>query len=113
MEGKKINDNITVTGQITPEMLKQAANEGFKSILNLRASGEEGFMSDEGKQAEAAGLTYLNIPVKKEEISDELTSQVLKEIDGLPNKIVFERLLPFLYSLFVPVWIAAIPPVKF
>ncbi len=88
MEGKKINDNITVMGQVTKDELKQAANEGFKSILNLRASGEEGFMSDEGKQAEAAGLTYVNIPVKKEEISDELTSQVLKEIDELPKPVL-------------------------
>lgn len=88
MEGKKINDNITVMGQVTKDELKQAANEGFKSILNLRASGEEGFMPDEEKQAEAAGLTYVNIPVKKEEISDELTSQVLKEIDGLPKPVL-------------------------
>lgn len=85
MEGKKINDEITVTGQVTPEQLKQASQEGFKSVLNLRASGEEGFMPDEEKQAKAAGLTYVNIPVKKEEISDELTSQVLKEIDELPK----------------------------
>jgi len=88
MEGKKINDNITVMGQVTKDELKQAANEGFKSVLNLRASGEEGFMPDEEKQAEAAGLTYVNIPVKKEEISDELTSQVLKEIDGLPKPVL-------------------------
>jgi len=88
MEGKKINDNITVTGQVTKDELKQAANEGFKSILNLRASGEEGFMPDEEKQAEAAGLTYVNIPVKKEEISDELTTRVLKQIDGLPKPVL-------------------------
>ena len=88
MEGKRINDQITVTGQVTPEQLKQASQEGFKSVLNLRASGEEGFMPDEEKQATAAGLTYVNIPVKKEEISDELTSQVLKEIDGLPKPVL-------------------------
>jgi uncharacterized protein (TIGR01244 family) len=88
MEGKKINDEITVAGQVTPEQLKQAAQEGFKSVLNLRASGEEGFMPDEEQQAEVAGLTYVNIPVKKEEISDELTSQILKEIDELPKPVL-------------------------
>lgn len=88
MEGKRINDQITVAGQIAPEQLKQAAQEGFKSVLNLRASGEEGFLPDEEKQAKAAGLTYVNIPVKKEEISDELTSQVLKEIDELPKPVL-------------------------
>lgn len=88
MEGKKINDDMTVTGQITPEGLKQAAHEGFKSVLNLRAPGEEGFLADEDRQAQAAGLAYVNIPVKKEEISDELTSRVLKEIDGLPKPVL-------------------------
>ncbi len=88
MEGKRINDDITVTGQIPPEGLKQAAREGFKSVLNLRAPDEEGFMPDEEQQAEAAGLTYVNIPVKKEEISDEMTSQVLKEIDELPKPLL-------------------------
>ena len=88
MEGMKVNEQITVAGQIAPEQLKQAAQEGFKSVLNLRASGEEGFLPDEEKQAKAAGLTYVNIPVKKEEISDELTSQVLKEIDELPKPVL-------------------------
>jgi len=88
MEGKRINDDITVTGQIPPEGLKQAAREGFKSVLNLRAPDEEGFMPDEEQQAKAAGLTYVNIPVKKEEISDEMTSQVLKEIDELPKPVL-------------------------
>jgi uncharacterized protein (TIGR01244 family) len=88
MEGKRINDQITVAGQIAPEQLKQAAQEGFKSVLNLRASSEEGFMPDEEKQAEAAGLTYVNIPVKKEEISDELTTRVLKQIDELPKPVL-------------------------
>ena len=88
MEGKKINDNMTVTGQITPEDLQQASQEGFKSVLNLRAPGEEGFLPDEERQVQAAGLAYKNIPVKKEEISDELTSQVLKVMDELPKPVL-------------------------
>ena len=82
---KKINDEMTVAGQLTPEQLQQAAQEGFKSILNLRSPDEQGFMNDEQQQAETAGLEYSNIPVKPDAISDELTTEVLKQIDELPK----------------------------
>lgn len=82
---KKINDELTVAGQVMPEQLKQAAQEGFKSVLNLRAPDEKGFLRDEQQQAEAAGLCYVNIPIKLEEISDELIHEVLSQIDKLPK----------------------------
>lgn len=83
---KKINDELTVaTGQVTPEQLQQAATEGFKSVMNLRSPDEEGFTSDEQQQAQAVGLRYVNIPVKAETISDELTDQVLQQIEQLPK----------------------------
>ena len=85
MDGMKINDELTVTGQVTPGDLQSAAKEGFKSVLNLRAPDEEGYLPDEKEKAEAAGLRYVNIPVKKESINDELTTKVLAEIDNLPK----------------------------
>ena len=88
MEGMKVNDEITVAGQVAPEQFGEAAQQGFKSVLNLRAPDEEGYLPDEQQQAEAAGLRYVSIPVKKEEISDELTDDVLKEIDELPKPVL-------------------------
>ncbi len=88
MEGMKINDQITVAGQVAPEQFEEAARQGFKSVLNLRTPDEEGYLPDEEQQAEAAGLRYASIPVKKEEISDELTDNVLKEIDELPKPVL-------------------------
>ena len=52
---------LSAAGQPTPEELKQAAQEGFKSVLNLRSPDEPGFLSDEQQQAQAAGLQYANI----------------------------------------------------
>ena len=74
-----------MTGQVTPDDLQTAAKDGFKSVLNLRAPDEEGYLPDEKEKAEAAGLRYVNIPVKKEAINDELTTKVLAEIDNLPK----------------------------
>ena len=85
MQGAKVSDEITVTGQLSAPQLKEAHEEGFHSMLNLRAPEEEGFPADEKEQAEAAGLTYVNIPVRKTEISDDLTTRVLSAIDRLPK----------------------------
>lgn len=82
---KQISAELTVAGQVTPEHLRQAAQEGFKSVMNLRSPSEEGFLSDEQQQAEALGLTYLNIPVNPNELTDELTTSVLQKIDELPK----------------------------
>lgn len=85
MEVKKINEQLTVAGQVTPEQLQQAAAEGYKSVLNLRSPDEQGFVQDEQQQVEAAGLQYVNIPVKPNEMTNELTAQVLEQIDNLPK----------------------------
>lgn len=85
MEGTKLSEDVTVTGQVTPEQLRQAAQEGFHSVLNLRAPEEEGVLADEKAVAEKAGLSYVNLPVRKTEISDALATQVLTEIDNLPK----------------------------
>lgn len=83
---KKINEDLAVAmDQVTPEQLQQASQEGFQSVLNLRAPDEEGFLSDEQQQAEAAGMQYVNIPVKPNEMSDEIADRVLQQIDQLPK----------------------------
>jgi uncharacterized protein (TIGR01244 family) len=82
---KKINNELTVSIQITPEQLQKAAREGFKSILNLRSSDEDGFWDEERQQAEALGLHYVNIPVRGAILTEKLTTEILKQIDDLPK----------------------------
>lgn len=85
MEVKKINEQLAVAGQVTKEQLQQAAQEGFKSVLNLRSPDEEGFLTEEQQQAEEVGLHYVNVPVQVSSISDESTTEVLEQIDKLPK----------------------------
>lgn len=82
---RKINDELTIAGQLTSEQLKQIAQAGFKSVLNLQSPDEPGFLNSEQQQAEALGLYYVNIPVKIEAINDETTTSVLKQINNLPK----------------------------
>ncbi len=42
-------------------------------------------MRNKQQQAKAVGLQYVNIPVKPNEISDQLTTEVLQQIDQLPK----------------------------
>jgi uncharacterized protein (TIGR01244 family) len=85
---RKINDDLAIAGQITPEQLQQIAQEGFKSVLNLRSPDEKGFLSNEQQQAEGLGLYYINVPVKVEAINDEVAAQVLKKLDELSKPIL-------------------------
>ncbi|MFN6461674.1 MAG: beta-lactamase hydrolase domain-containing protein [Nostoc sp. DedVER02] len=85
---KKVSEDLSAAGQLTPEELKQAAQEGFKSVLNLRSPDEPGFLSDEQQQAQAAGLQYANIPLKPSEPNQELTDLAIQEIENLPKPIL-------------------------
>jgi len=85
---KKVSENLSVGGQVTPEQLQEAAQAGFKSVLNLRSPDEAGFLSDEQQQAEAAGLEYANVPIRPTEANQELTSAAIKEIENLPKPIL-------------------------
>lgn len=79
----KINDQLAVQGQFTPEQLQPLKDAGFKSVLNLRSSDEEGFLHDEQRLAEVAKLEYLNIPVNPAKIDSELILQLIQDIDQL------------------------------
>ncbi|MBW4694725.1 MAG: protein tyrosine phosphatase family protein [Lyngbya sp. HA4199-MV5] len=85
---KKLNDDFSVAGQVTPDDLKQAATEGFKSVLNLRSPAETGVLSDEQQQAEALGLDYTNAPIAPTNDHDDAIDQVLWELDNLPKPVL-------------------------
>lgn len=78
-----INDQLGVQGQLTPEQLQPLKDAGFKSVLNLRSSDEEGFLHDEKRLAEVAKLEYLNIPVNPAKIDSKLILQLMQDIDRL------------------------------
>ncbi|BAU64422.1 hypothetical protein STA3757_17940 [Stanieria sp. NIES-3757] len=88
-EIKKVSDDFSAGGQPTPENLRQLADEGYKSVINLRLLDETGSLPDEQQQAEAAGLQYVNVPLKSTEANYNLTEQILSELEELPTPIYF------------------------
>jgi len=85
---KKVNDDLSIAGQISAEELRKIAIEGFKSVLNLRDPDENGFFHDEKQQAEIVGLEYVNIPLNSQAPNQELTAEAILEIDHLPKPIL-------------------------
>ena len=85
---RKINNELTIAPQLTLEQLNQIAQEGFKSVLNLRSPDETGFLSSEQQEAESLGLFYINIPVNLEAINNDVITEVLKQINQLPKPIL-------------------------
>lgn len=85
---KKVSDELSAAGQVTSEQLQQAAQEGFKSVLNLRSIDEAGFLLDEEQLADAAGLQYANVPLTPSEPDEDLVEEAIREIKNLPKPIL-------------------------
>jgi uncharacterized protein (TIGR01244 family) len=82
---RKINDDLAIAGQITLDQLRQIAEEGYKSVLNLRLPNETGLLADEQEKAEFLGLYYLNLPIKTEDINHQSTLQIYQILTELPK----------------------------
>jgi len=85
---RKINNELAIAGQITPEQFQQIADDGYKSVLNLRSSDENDLLDDEKDKVEFLGLFYVSLPIKAEEINHQAALQVFKIIAELPKPIL-------------------------
>ncbi len=87
-EFKKIDEDLSIGGQPTPEDLKELANSGFQSVLNLRSPGEANSLPDEQQKAEAAGLEYANVPLQPSVPDATLISKALEQLEELPKPVL-------------------------
>lgn len=63
---RKLDDDISVAGQITPADVAQAATQGFTFLINNRPDGEQPGQPNGAEiaaAAKAAGLGYAAIPI--------------------------------------------------
>lgn len=85
---RKLDDRVSVAGQIGPDDLAQARAQGFTTIVNNRPDGEQpGQPSGEAiaAAAEAAGLAYTAIPMGAQGLGEAQVSAmagVLEQADG-------------------------------
>lgn len=74
--------------QLTPDQIQDAAQLGFKSILNLRSPQEDGFLENEAQFVQAAGMNYANLPINPAHLTATVADQVLTTIDRLAKPIL-------------------------
>ncbi len=85
---KRVTPEISISGQITPQELDDAAHAGYQAVLNLRSPSEEGFWSEEKAYVTGLGLHYVNAPVNLSELTEDLTDHVLSCIDEMPKPVL-------------------------
>lgn len=87
----KIDDRFTVA-RFAPDAdkLRQAAQEGFRSVVNMQTEGERKGIGPqaEARAAEKAGLTYLHHPVDGEKLSDEVVDGFRRKAAELPAPVL-------------------------
>jgi uncharacterized protein (TIGR01244 family) len=83
---RKINDELSIAGQVSYEQLQDIAQEGFKAVLCLRS--KTNLLVGEQQYVEALGLWYLNPPIESQTISAESVGWVLKQMDILPKPVL-------------------------
>jgi len=88
---KKINDQITVSGQPTADDIAQLKSDGFRTIVNLRTEGEEDqpMRPEEERQAvEKAGMKYVHLPVSSAGMGPELVDKFRAQLAELPGPVL-------------------------
>jgi len=84
----KINDKLSIAGQIALEDFATLAGLGYKAVVNNRPEGEEASQPASAEEAEAAanaGLAYAHIPVTGPSITEQdvrALQDVLARTDG-------------------------------
>ena len=85
MDLKRINDHISVSGQIMPQDIAALKAQGFVAIINNRPEGESPDQPDGAEieaAAKAAGLAYYAIPLGREGVSAEMVEQTKAVLDA-------------------------------
>lgn len=85
MDLKRINDHVSVSGQISPEDVATLKSLGFVAIVNNRPDGESPDQpagNEIEAAAKAAGLAYHAIPLGREGVNADLVEKTKAVIEG-------------------------------
>jgi uncharacterized protein (TIGR01244 family) len=84
---RQITDKLAIARQLTLEEMQQLPQAGYRSVVNLRSSQEDGFLETEQSTIEHLGLCYINLMLPKSlDLSNTLA--VVQPLNGLPKPIL-------------------------
>ncbi|HUV32818.1 MAG TPA: TIGR01244 family sulfur transferase [Devosiaceae bacterium] len=91
MDLRRINDRVSVSGQISPEDVAAIKAAGFVAIVNNRPDGEAPGQPPGAEIAEAAersGLAYFEIPVGREGVTPEMIAETRSALEGAAGPVL-------------------------
>ena len=91
MELKRINDDVSVAPQISPDDMPAIRAAGFTTVINNRPDDESPDQpsSDTMKAAaEAAGLNYHFIPLGREGVSSQMVDEERAVLEGSDGPVL-------------------------
>jgi sulfide:quinone oxidoreductase len=91
MTFKSIGPGFFVSAQITSEDLRQAAAQGFRSVISNRPDDEDADQLSAARvreQAQAFGLAFAHIPVTPGVVTDENVAAMAQALEQMPSPIL-------------------------
>ncbi|MDO1582546.1 TIGR01244 family sulfur transferase [Rhizobium oryzicola] len=91
MDIRQINDEYSVTGQITPEDLDQIKAMGFKAIVCNRPDHEEPdqpTFADVAERARELGLEIAHVPVGRMGVDGDAIAGMVDVLDDMPRPLL-------------------------
>lgn len=86
----KVDATIGCAGATDPKAMAALKERGYKAVLNLRETSEDGAQIPESKAAaEAAGLTFIHVPFKGSAPDDAVADQFLKVVGNTTHQPLF------------------------
>jgi uncharacterized protein (TIGR01244 family) len=85
LDVKRINDQVSVSPQISPDDMPAIKAAGFATVINNRPDGEAFDQPSHAVMkaaAEAAGLTYHFIPLGRDGVSPDLVEEERAALEG-------------------------------
>jgi len=88
---RKVDDSISVAGQLAPEDIAEAARQGFTFIINNRPDDEQPGQPSGAEMeaaAKAAGLGYAAIPITHAGFTEEQVTAMAAALETAPGPVL-------------------------
>lgn len=88
---RKLDDTISVAGQITPQDIADAAAQGFTFVINNRPDNEQPGQPTAAEieaAAKAAGLGYRAIPITHAGFSEDQVVEMQEALEAAPGPVL-------------------------
>ena len=83
----QVETTIACGGSTKPEAIREIANMGFKSVINLRLASEQGAkVEEEGAAVKAAGMKYVHLPFDAQNPDAHLIDNFIAAVTAPANQ---------------------------